>query len=244
MFYDDIAVYYDLIYADWEGSMQRHGAAISEIVGVDPESARILDVAAGIGTQALALASLGYSVVARDLSTAAISRLAREAEARGLCIDSAQCDMRNVRASVSGTFDAVIAFDNSIPHLQSDDEILEAFRGFAALLRPGGVVLISVRDYEQVDRATSHVPHGERSRGEAQYRMSQHWTWLSPTHYRTTMIVEERRGDGWTELVRSDAPYYAVSTGRLLALMQQAGLDARRVDEVAFFQPVLCGRAG
>ncbi len=223
--------------------MHRHGAAISEILGVDPQSSRILDVAAGIGTQSLALASLGYSVVARDLSPAAIARLAREAEARGLSIDSAQCDMRNASASVNGTFDAVIAFDNSIPHLQSDDEILRAFQGFVPLLRPGGVVLISVRDYEQVDPATSHVPHGVRSRGEGQYRMSQHWTWLSQTHYRTTMVVEEIRGDKWVELIRSDALYYAVSTGRLLALMRESGLDARRVDEVAFFQPVLSGRA-
>ncbi len=63
-FYDDIAEYYDLIYADWEGSMLRHGAAIAEILdGRVPSRTRILDVSAGIGTQVLPLAALGYEVV-------------------------------------------------------------------------------------------------------------------------------------------------------------------------------------
>ena len=44
-FYDDIAEYYDLIYSDWEGSMRRHGAAISAMLGRPPEpSVRICAV--------------------------------------------------------------------------------------------------------------------------------------------------------------------------------------------------------
>ena len=54
-FYDDIAEYYDLIYADWEDSMRRQGAAISEMLQPLGGSRRagglrVLDVAAGIVT--------------------------------------------------------------------------------------------------------------------------------------------------------------------------------------------------
>ncbi len=248
-FYDDIAEYYDLIYADWESSMDRHGAAISAMLE-KPESLRsrsdfrILDASAGIGTQALPLAALGYDVVARDLSSGAITRLSREAEARGLIIDAKAADMRTVGDSVDGLFDAVIAFDNSIPHLLSDDEIAATFLGFSRLLNPGGSLLISVRDYDHVDRTPNSVHlHGERTRAERAFRVSQEWAWLDTSHYQTTMVVEEQLEGRWIDVVRTDAQYYAISITRLLDLMEAAGLVPNRVDEVPFFQPVLRGRA-
>ncbi len=246
-FYDDIAEYYDLIYADWEATMRRHGAAISEMFQVaglsgSERGLRILDVSAGIGTQALPLASLGYDVVARDLSSGAITRLSREAEERGLTIDTAQADMSEIADSVDGLFDAVIAFDNSIPHLLSDAEIGATFDGLSRLLTPDGALLISVRDYDEVDRAPTSVhPHGERTRGGQAFRLGQEWAWLDDSHYRTTMVVEKFVGGTWIDVVETDAEYYAISIPRLLELMEGAGLRPRRVEEVPFFQPVLYG---
>ncbi len=243
-FYDDIAGYYDLIYADWDESMRRHGAAISTMLGSAPPHARILDVSAGIGTQALPLASMGYDVVARDLSPGAIRRLQREAQDRGLSIDAAPSDMRDVARSVDGLFDAVISFDNSVPHLLTDADITATLRGLSEVLVPGGVILLSVRDYDGVDRSpTSIHRYGERTRQGSRYRMSQEWEWYDPSHYRTTMIIEREQEKRWREVVRTVAAYHAISIPRLLELMEGVGLDARRVEEPPFFQPVLRGRA-
>jgi hypothetical protein len=151
--------------------------------------------------------------------------------------------MRVVGDSVDGRFDAVIAFDNSIPHLLSDDEIVATFRGFSRLLNPNGTLLISVRDYDRVDRTPTSVhPHGERTRAERAFRLSQEWAWLDDSHYQTTMVVEERVEGRWTDLVRTDAQYYAIPIPRLLDLMDEAGFVSSRVEEVPFFQPVLRGR--
>jgi SAM-dependent methyltransferase len=242
-FYDDLAGYYDLVYSDWEGSMERQGAAIARMLPEGPESSlRLLDVSAGIGTQALPLAGLGYEVVARDLSSAAVARLAQEAGLRDLAIDAAPCDMRVVADSVVGPFGAVLSFDNSIPHLSSDAEILGVFQAFAELLAPGGVLLISVRDYDRVDRTpSSSHPYGERIRDGRRYRVGQEWRWRDPTRYTTTMIVEEWREERWVEVVRGQAEYYAISLSRLLELLGDAGFDADRVESVPFFQPVLRG---
>lgn len=240
-FYDDLAEYYDLIYSDWEGSMRRHGAAISAMFGRSPApDVRVLDLSAGIGTQSLPLASLGYGVVARDLSSKSIVRLKREAESRGLTIDAGQGDMREIGESVAGPFDLIIAFDNSIPHLQTDAEIVKAFHGMSQLLAADGVVLISVRDYGTVDRSpTSFHSYGERSRAGRRFRLGQEWTWLDVSHYRTTMLFEELTEGRWTELFRTNAEYYAVSVDRLIDLMGDAGLEGSRVEDIDFFQPVL-----
>lgn len=209
-FYDDIAEYYDLIFSDWEGSMREQGAAIAVMLddtgwtGRDRPK-RILDVAAGIGTQSLALAALGCAVTARDLFGSAIA----------------------------------------IPHLLSDEEIAATLRGFRGLLGPDGLLLLSVRDYDQVDRTSpSYHPYGKRTRGGRVFRLAQEWVWIDESHYRTSMIIEERQAEKWNEIVRTDTVYYAVSRERLLELMMEAGFSGCRASEVPFYQPVLVGHAG
>lgn len=247
-FYDDLADYYDLIFPDWERSMARQGAAISEVLLANgPRRSatgfRILDAAAGIGTQSLPLASAGFEVTARDVAEGAVRRLGREASSRGLSIDVGQANMRNLVDSVGGPFDAVICFDNSVPHLLADSEIREAFAGFKEVLSRDGLLLLSVRDYEQVDRSPESVhPYGERTRGSKRFRLRQEWTWLDSSHYQTTFCVEEYGDTSWTEVVRTSAQYYAVPVATLLGLMEEAGFASRIVTEVPFYQPMLIGR--
>jgi 2-polyprenyl-3-methyl-5-hydroxy-6-metoxy-1,4-benzoquinol methylase len=247
-FYDDLSAYYDLIYADWEGSMARQGLAIHQILRAEfPETAagglRVLDVASGIGTQAIPLAQQGYQVVARDLSPGAVARLSQEARIRGLQIDSAVADMREVSGSVEGPFDAVLAMDNSVPHLPTDREIVTAFHEFRRLLADRGRLLISVRDYEKVDRApTSTHPYGKRTRDGKTYRLEQRWEWVDPEHYSATFLFEEFREGAWSPVLRSQAEYYAIPKPRLLSLMNEAGFEPGEVTETPFFQPVLVGR--
>jgi predicted SAM-dependent methyltransferase len=78
--------------------------------------------------------------------------------------------MRALRSSVSEQFHVVLSFDNSLPHLLTDADLLAAFRELLSVLRPGGILLCSVRDYERIDRsATSTHPYGTRWRGRVEY---------------------------------------------------------------------------
>jgi len=68
-FYDALAPYYHLIYPDWEASSKRQSEALAALLnefGIRP-GARLLDAAAGIGTQALglAVAAAGFERVER-----------------------------------------------------------------------------------------------------------------------------------------------------------------------------------
>jgi len=247
-YYDDLADYYELIFPDWEESMARQGAAIAEVLrahvsGQTSGTFRVLDVSAGIGTQSLPLARSGFEVTARDVSSAAIGRLRREAARRGLHVDAARADMRDLSDSVTGPFDAVMSFDNSLPHLPTDSEIAKALNGFRELLTPEGLLLLSVRDYSQVDRSVESThPYGERTRSGQRFRLRQDWKWIDESHYHTTFVVEEHTDASWTEVVRTVAPYYAIPVPRLLTLMGESGFEARVVNEVQFYQPMLMGR--
>lgn len=245
-FYNDMAEYYDLIFPDWEQSMARQGDAIAGILyAAAPElrrdQFRVLDVSAGIGTQALPLASMGFAITARDLSPGAVYRLNREAGIRGVEVSAQVADMRSVGESVDGRFDAVLALDNSVPHLPDDTEIVRAFEEFRSVLKPGGVVVISIRDYDQVDRTpTSTHRYSEVERDDRKYLFRQEWIWSDALHYQTTLIGEEYVRGAWTEVVRTTSEYYAISVTRLLDLMRQAGFHSCRKTS-DFYQPILIG---
>ena len=249
-FYDELAPYYDLIFDDWDASMARQGAVLARLIdaelgpGAAPESLRILDAASGIGTQALALAARGFQVTAREISGGAIARLRREADARGRAVDAAVADMRAVAETVTVPFDVVLAFDNSVPHLLSDADIELAFRQFHTVLRPGGALLCSVRDYDKIERGVpTTFAYGERRRGGDVFRPRQEWTWEGRTHYRVAFIIDRDGVDSPATPLRTVTRYYAVSIPRLLELMARTGfLRCRRLDE-AISQPILVGRA-
>jgi SAM-dependent methyltransferase len=248
-FYDDLSSYYHLIFEDWDASMARQGDALVQLIEAQlgrlpAGNVRILDAVCGIGTQTLPLAERGFQLSARDLSPAAVARLQREAEARQLVVDAGVSDMRQVASSVSASFDVVLAFDNSVPHLLSDNDLLAAFQQFLKVHRPGGVFLCSVRDYDKVQRSepATHLYGRRQFRGET-FQLRQEWSWDDPMHYEATIIIDRETPNGLTRDLCVASRFYATSTDGLLELMRAAGFqDCRRIDET-IYQPILTGLA-
>jgi SAM-dependent methyltransferase len=243
-FYDELSPFYHLIFPDWEASVRRQAAALASILEERWGAGRLslLDVACGIGTQALGLAALGHRVTASDVSAAAVARAEREARARGLSIRFSVADMRQAFAHHGAQFDAVIACDNAVPHLLTDDELLAALQQLVACTRPGGGCLITVRDYDQEDRSGVQVkPYGVRDEGGIRYLIWQVWEFHGEVYDLAMYFVEDRGGASCvTRVMRTR--YYAVGTGKLMELMGRAGLvDVERLDG-RFYQPVLVGR--
>jgi SAM-dependent methyltransferase len=244
-FYDALAPFYHLVFPDWEASIARQAAALGEViraeVGADVERT-VLDVACGIGTQALGLAALGYPVTASDLSAGAVTRLRDEAARRGLVVDARVADMRKPWDAHGRRFGVVLCADNALPHLLTDAEILDALRGFRRCTAPGGICLVSIRDYEPADLHAARMhPHGVRDEGGARWVLFQVWE-PRPPLYETSMYVVEDRGQAGVRTRVMRATYYALPVPRLVELMREAGFaDVRRLDG-AFFQPLVIGR--
>ena len=243
--YDGLAPFYHLLFPDWDASMAQQAAALDGVIRQrwGGEVRRVLDAACGIGTQALGLAARGYRVTASDLSHAEVERARREAAARGLTVDFAVADMREAFAAHGRRlFDLVIACDNSVPHLLTDDDLRQAFGQFHACLNPGGGCLLTVRDYDREERGGIQVkPAAFRLDPDGVRRLIFQVCESDGPHYDFTLYLIEDRGgpDAVTHLLRSR--YYAVGTDRLLALMSEAGFaDVARLDG-AFYQPVLVG---
>jgi SAM-dependent methyltransferase len=240
-FYDRLAPYYHLIYEDWGAAIQRQGVALDNIIRSEWGTGvrTVLDAAAGIGTQAIALAECGYAVTASDLSPAAIERAMREAQLRGIELRTEVADMREL-SQVHGMFDIVLACDNAVPHLLTDSEIERALVQCFNCTRPGGGCLISVRDYGVPGDGVELHPYGIRDTDDTRYILFQVWEW-DGNHYDMGLYVITDSRDSGCQTIAAHTRYYAVKVDRLVSLMQNAGFERVRRLDGAYYQPVLVG---
>jgi ubiquinone/menaquinone biosynthesis C-methylase UbiE len=239
-----LAEVYHLIYEDWPASVERQGRVLDSIIrAATPAAKTVVDVACGIGTQSLGLASRGYSVIGSDISAGAIARAKREAATRGLTIDFHLDDMTRLSTYADRSADALIACDNAIPHLLTEVEILGAFSQFFRVIRPGGICVISVRDYAAVTRESSRVvPYGVRAIPEGKVAVFQVWHWEGDQYDLNMYFVRDAGDRVDTQVFRSR--YYAVPIEKLIDLFREAGfIDVRRIDD-EYFQPLIVARVG
>ncbi|WP_338873419.1 class I SAM-dependent methyltransferase [Myxococcus stipitatus] len=247
-FYEGLAEEYHLLYANWAQTVERQGAALDALLRRSgaPPPRRVLDCACGIGTQALGLAGRGYVVHATDLSPSAIARAGREARAMGIHLTTGVADMRTLDTEVPGTFDVVVAFDNAIPHLLTDEDLDAAARAMAAKLVPGGLLALSIRDYDllmtQQPRFTSErvldAPEGRRI-------LFQVWDWATDGRtYKVHQFILRPEGSGW-QATEHTGVYRALQRVEVERALTGAGLVDTRwyaPEETGFFQPILTAR--
>ena len=244
-FYDELAAHYDLIFEDWEASILRQSAVFARILERecgDTQPLRVLDCACGIGTQSLGLAMKGFEVTGCDISPGAIQRASSEAAKRGLSVLYSVADMVRLSALPQSNFDAVICIDNSIPHLQTDKALLQAAREAYAKLKPGGALIVSIRDYDRLvkERPTSQEPkfYGY---SDSRRMVFQIWDWLDERRYRFHLYITQNLGSEW-QTFHYTTNYRAVLQHELQHIFEEAGfIDIRWWSplESGFYQPIL-----
>lgn len=242
-FYDALAAQYHLIFENWDASMERQAAVLDSVVRALLGEGRhaVLDAACGIGTQSLGLAALGYRVTGSDLSPGAIERARDEAARRNIAVDFSVCDMRAVyEHHGQREFDVVLCADNSLPHLLSDNEIEAALGAFLRCTRPGGLCIVSLRDYAAVERGVPQVkPYGLHRDGDRRRVLLQVWEWRGALYDMSLYAVDDVGGVCSASVGRTTC--YAIPVAEVAALMERAGFTKVRRIDGKFYQPLVVG---
>ncbi|MDT0485999.1 class I SAM-dependent methyltransferase [Streptomyces doebereineriae] len=248
-FYDALAPDYHRIFADWDVSMAHQaavlGALVREVLGPGPH--RVLDCSCGIGTQAIGLALAGHRVVGSDLSPVAAARAAQEAAARGAGLPAAAADMRRL-PFVSSVFDVVVCADNSLAHLLTAPDVEAALAGMRRVLRDGGLLVLTLRDYDEIRRTRPGAAPPQVSEDSGGRLITfQLWQWHEDgerydlEHFQ----LADGGGDDWGVRVRRTTSW-ALTRSQLTEFVTAAGFAEVRWHDPAssgFYQPVLTARA-
>jgi glycine/sarcosine N-methyltransferase len=221
--YDALAADYDR-FVNWEGRLSHELPFLLRLFE-DQGVHSLLDAACGTGQHAIALASRGYRVLGADLSVAMISQAVDSAAAAGTGSDVAfvQASLGEL-AALGQTFDAALCLGNSLPHLLTARAVDLALADLAALLRPGGLLVIQNRNFDRVWAGQ------ERFMGPQSHRSgSDEWLFVRfyDFHDRTltfNMIRLRRTADGWAQDVES-TELRPILSDDLAAALAAAGLE-------------------
>jgi len=212
-FYDSLAPNYHLIFEDWDASIARQSAALAPILAA-ANAVTVLDCACGIGTQSFGLAAHGFRLTATDRSAAAIHALPFR------------------------QFDAVICLDNALPHFDSQSDLIHAAKQIRACLKPGGLFLASLRDYDQLSQQRPNIQGPAFYPGRIVHQL---WDWQGERSYTLHLFLTLATPNGW------QSHHYATPCRAVLRTeIDQAFLAAgftqpvwRMPAETGFYQPLV-----
>ena len=238
-FYDNLATHYDKLFEDWHAATKEQALILDTLFRVEgfDSSARILDCACGIGTQAVGLAALGYDVTGSDFSPGALEEAKRRTD---LPVRFCQADFRNLEAVFEENFDIVMAMDNALPHMLTREDMLTAVKSILGRVRDGGIFIASIRDYDALlQTRPPYSPPYIHKQEQGQRVSFQTWNWEGE-HYD---LIQYIINDGVSlDISRFRCSYWAVRREVLTALLTEAGCrkaEWKFPEETGFYQPIV-----
>jgi glycine/sarcosine N-methyltransferase len=245
-FYEPLADHYHLIFDDWDQAIERQAGILNRLLAAQGcgHPLKILDCACGIGTQALGLASIGHRVVASDLSRAAVNRARREAERRGFDISFHVSDMSSLTEIADRDFDVVVALDNALPHL-STEQLVCALKAAGSKLKSNGSFFASIRDYDALILQKPPMQPPAFYGGEGKRRIvHQVWDWTDEARYTLHLFITVQSDQEWTTH-HFVSEYRALQRSEISRALQSIGFqDVRWLmpAESGFYQPLVVAR--
>lgn len=220
--YETLAAVYDWLVPD--ALLTPEGSAEAFAPLLRPGT-RVLDCAAGTGTLAVGLALAGFDVAAGDASPEMIVRTRALAEARGVDV---RAETRAWADLHGGPYDAVLCVGNSLPHAQGRRGRRVALMAMARVLRPGGLLAVTSRNWERVRERQSGLEVGERlvERDGVLGLVVRGWTiaeqWTEPHYLDTAVALLDGSGGVTTRVER--LPFWPFRHETLDADLRASGL--------------------
>ncbi len=135
----------------WETRLAREGAFFNRLMGA--HGARdIIDVATGTGVNAVSLAKAGFNVTAVDGSENMLIKTRENAKSYGVSFaDTRAVDWLELDdAFGTERFDAAVCLGNSFTHIFDHEDRRTALRAMYRILRPGGMLILDQRNYDDM----------------------------------------------------------------------------------------------
>jgi glycine/sarcosine N-methyltransferase len=144
-FYDRLARFFDVM-TDWQARLGHEMPFLQETL-TRHGAHSILDTACGTGWHAIALAQKGYRTAGCDASPVMIEQARANASKAQIPVRFEVADF--ARMEVFGEiFDGVLCLGNSLPHLLSQEALVETLEHMRARLHPGGVLILHNLNYD------------------------------------------------------------------------------------------------
>ena len=133
------------MFGDFEAKVTEQRALLERLgVSARPSGGLAVDLGCGSGFQSVALARLGFRVLAVDFSRRLLAEL--NDRARGLPVEAIAGDIRDVARLVPAGIELVVCMGDTLAHLEGEADLDRVFHGVAGRLMAGGRLVLTFRD--------------------------------------------------------------------------------------------------
>jgi len=249
-FYDRLSLlYHHNMGWDWDAAVREEGAQLNRFLsdGMNrPGPFSVLDCSCGIGTQAIGLGLQGHQVHATDISSVSIECASEEADRLGVEMTFGVADYRKLEDSVTDTFDIVLSCDNSISHCLTDKDLSAALTSMKARLNPGGLLLLSLRDYAAlVDDQPRFNNEHVQDKEDGRRIVFQLWDWDDDGRRYQIHQFLILHHDGEFEVNHFETKLRALLRDELISAIRNAGYEKVRwhvPEDSGYYQPIVTAR--
>jgi SAM-dependent methyltransferase len=218
-FYDQIADLYDVM-IDWERRLKREGSFFQEIFAKQ-DVRKILDCAAAGGRHVRYFKELGYIAHGADFSREMIGQC-RRANPNDKA-DYFQSDFRELARKASPPYDAVLCLGCSLPHLPTEVDFFAALTNFAAILKPGGILITQFVNFDKVRKNNERIrPLNHSIRPEGEYFFLRVYDLISENRMDIHLNILIKRGKDW-DWKRASTTLFPIPADSYLKLLRKAG---------------------
>jgi len=181
----------------------------------------------------IAFARAGRECTGADLSPVMVEKARQNARDAGVPARFEVAGFGELKSRVGGLFDAVTCIGNSLPHLLDDETLRTCLADFAALLVPGGILVIQNRNYDRLlQERQRFMPPVSRVEGEGET------LFLRITEYPPagaaedeaidfTLLTLRKRSGAW-KMQTQNTPLRAMRRSTLESGLTRAGFTAVR----------------
>lgn len=182
-----------------------------------------LDLGAGHGIQAVALARSGYTVKAVDFNLQLLSELRQHAQ--GLPVEAIEGDILEVKSYVSPPPELVICWGDTLTHLPSRQEVVRFLQDICEVLAAPGRLLLSFRDYSQpLEGDSRFIPVKSDNQ-----RILTCFLEYEPEFVRVTDLLHEKAEEGWMQKVSSYTKV-RITPAEVVSVIESMGLKVAHQD--------------
>ncbi len=145
--YDQFSESYDVM-VDWEERLEREEPFFRDLFG-QVKARQVLDVGCATGGHVLRFAEMGLEAFGVDPSAEMLRRAEDRAGGRA-GVRFFQAGFGELAQRVGNGFDVVTCLGNTLPHATTRPELDWALADMAAVLRPGGLLVIQQLNYDRI----------------------------------------------------------------------------------------------
>jgi len=221
--FNEFSEVYDRMFP-WETRLAREGPFLRRLF--EREGVRtVLDCACGTGRHVIALNQWGYLAGGSDLSPRMIEAARANARAAGVAADFRTASFTGLDAAFgpAAAFDAVLCIGNSLTLAPSDDDVAAAWRAMHRVLRPGGVAVVHVFNWDRVIASGLKIMPAMiveiDGRLVTTLRVFHHHASAIDLH----LVAVSRSDDGRTDTQVLTAAQRPIGPDRLMAMAADAG---------------------